>query len=459
MKERMPKGWIEVQLSEIILLLESGNRPKGGVRGIESGIPSIGGEHLNRNGGFNFDSIKYVPLNFYNHMKKGHIKLYDILIVKDGATTGKTSFVSSEFPFKKVVVNEHVFLLRCVKEVCPSFIYRFLWSEDGQKRILSNFQGAAQGGINRKFINNIIVPLPPLNEQRRIAAKLDQIMPRVEDVKERLERIPKLIKRFRQSVLTAAVTGKLTEKWREQHPSHEWRILNLGKIVKSSCNGLSKRKGISGKNIIVLRLSDFIYGKRIFGRERKIKLSDKELKKYLLNYRDILVVRVNGSRDNAGLFIVYKWRDEAYCDHFIRLSIDFSKAIPEFVALLANSKLGRDYIEENLVTSAGQNTISQKTLFKLKIPLPPLEEQKEIVRQVDRLFALADKMETHYKIAKEKIEKLPQSILAKAFRGELVPQNPNDEPAHILLEKIKTQKEQLETEKKKKPKKYRGILI
>jgi len=70
-------------------------------------------------------------------------------------------------------------------------------------------------------------------------------------------------------------------------------------------------------------------------------------------------------------------------------------------------------------------------------PLPPLEEQREIVRQVDKLFAFADKLEEHYKKSKEKIDKLPQSVLAKAFRGELVPQDPNDEPASYFANRIK----------------------
>ncbi len=140
------------------------------------------------------------------------------MIVKDGATTGKTSFVDFNFPYKKAVVNEHVFVLKTSKSIISKLTFYFLWSERGKANILANFQGSAQGGINRQFITNTIIPLPPLNEQKRIVAKLDQIMPRIAAVKERLDKIPAIVKRFRQSVLTAAVTGKLTEKWRAEHP-------------------------------------------------------------------------------------------------------------------------------------------------------------------------------------------------------------------------------------------------
>jgi type I restriction enzyme S subunit len=74
MRDGLPDKWVEVELEEILLFLESGKRPKGGVRGIKVGIPSLGGEHLNSNGGFNFENIKYVPFDFYNQMNKGHIE-------------------------------------------------------------------------------------------------------------------------------------------------------------------------------------------------------------------------------------------------------------------------------------------------------------------------------------------------------------------------------------------------
>ena len=103
----------------------------------------------------------------------------------------------------------------------------------------------------------------------------------------------------------------------------------------------------------------------------------------------------------------------------------------------------------------GQPNIKLELLNDYPFPLPPKEEQKEIVRKVEQLFAFADKIEARYTKAKTILDKLPQSILAKAFRGELVPQNPNDEPASVLLERIKKEKEKLAGEKKvKKIKEY-----
>jgi len=106
----------------------------------------------------------------------------------------------------------------------------------------------------------------------------------------------------------------------------------------------------------------------------------------------------------------------------------------------------RVLIENSLVTSAGQNTINQKALSSIPVSLPPLEEQHEIVRRVEALFKIADHIEKRYQKAKTHVDKLTQSILAKAFRGELVPQDPNDEPASELLKRIQAERKNQEAE-------------
>ena len=163
------------KLSAIVDALESGSRPKGGVS-IDSGdIPSLGAEHLNDEGGFNFSKIKKIENIFYEKMRNGKIKYGDILIVKDGATTGKVSFVDHDFPFKKAAANEHVFILRVDNKISSSkYVFHFLKSPKGKDEILSDFRGATVGGISRGFLDKVNVPLPPLAEQQRIAEILDK---------------------------------------------------------------------------------------------------------------------------------------------------------------------------------------------------------------------------------------------------------------------------------------------
>ena len=172
----LPKGWVWTNIENILLTLESGGRPKGGVKNIKEGIPSIGGEHLLYNGGFDFTEIRYVPRDFYKKMTRGKILRGDVLVVKDGATTGKTAFVADSFPFTDSAVNEHVFILRVFNQYTePQYLSFWMQSPFGQQCVKNNFQGTAQGGINTLFVKNSNFPLAPLLEQHRIVTKLSLI--------------------------------------------------------------------------------------------------------------------------------------------------------------------------------------------------------------------------------------------------------------------------------------------
>lgn len=164
-----------VKLSEVVDELESGSRPKGGVSTETGTIPSLGGEHLSDEGGFNFHKNKYISLDFFENIRAGKIKIQDILIVKDGATTGRVSFVGENFPYSKAAINEHVFRISIKKDIgYPKYVYLFLKSGDGKKQLLNDFRGATVGGISRQFIELTKIPLPPLSEQIHIANVLSK---------------------------------------------------------------------------------------------------------------------------------------------------------------------------------------------------------------------------------------------------------------------------------------------
>lgn len=165
--------WDKFKLTHITTSLASGGRPKGGA--VQSGIPSIGAEHLDGKGGFNFTNVKYVPVDFFESLRNGKIEAEDILIVKDGATTGKTSFVNGNFPYSRAAINEHVFQLRVDQRLClAKYCFYYLNSERGRQELMSDFRGATVGGISRSILDCINVPLPPLPIQKQIADTLDK---------------------------------------------------------------------------------------------------------------------------------------------------------------------------------------------------------------------------------------------------------------------------------------------
>lgn len=422
-KSELPEGWTETSLEHILSSLESGSRPKGGVRGIAEGIPSIGGEHLNNNGGFRFDKIKFVAEEFFEKMNQGIIKVNDILIVKDGATTGKVAIVKTGFPYNRAAVNEHVFLCRPYSELSSDYIFYFLFSETGQKRILNNFRGSAQGGINKSFAPNTMIPLPPLKEQHRIVSAIEALFANLDATNEKLNRVPKILKKFRQSVLAAACEGRLTEEWRKinQIKEDSWSDLEFFDFC------------------VLQRGYDLPISKRRDGPYPIMASSG------ILAYHDEckasgpgVVVGRSGSTGKV------HYTDEDYWPHNTTLFVkDFKENYPKFVYLfLMNFNL------EQYSVSTAVPTLNRNNLRGIIVSIPSFYEQQEIVRRVEELFSFADSIESKVKTVREKTEKLRQSILVKAFSGELVEteaeiarrEGRDYETAEVLLERIKAEK-------------------
>ena len=245
-REGKSDSWKSMKLSEFIML-ESGSRPRGGVRGIREGIPSLGGEHLNDEGSFNFEKIKYVPEEYFESLNKGQINLNDIIVVKDGATTGKTSFVDNNFPHKHAAVNEHLFIVRVDPEVAfPKFVFYYLFSSKGQEQILSDFRGATVGGISRNFPLKVNVPIPPLTEQEQIVSELERHLSVADTIEATIGAELTRAGRLRQSILKHAFTGKLVP----QDPNDEPACVLLEKIRDEKEEQQPKRKRTPTKSKI-----------------------------------------------------------------------------------------------------------------------------------------------------------------------------------------------------------------
>jgi type I restriction enzyme M protein len=168
--------WSKKRLGNIFVKIESGKRPKGGVAQYRSGIPSLGGEHIGVNGKMNYAKMRFVPKEYFESAQQGILEDLDILLCKDGALTGKVAlFKKTEFPFQQGMINEHVFALKTENEITQKFVFYVLYSSQGQKLLRTNVTGTAQGGLNRNNLENIQIPLPPMDIQRKVVLKIETL--------------------------------------------------------------------------------------------------------------------------------------------------------------------------------------------------------------------------------------------------------------------------------------------
>jgi len=403
-----------------------------------------------------------------------------ILIGEDGAPFfDKTKKIAYRIKGKSWV-NNHAHVLRAKNEITSnSFLEYFLCD--------FNYTGFVNGTtrlkLNQGSLKTIPFLLPPLSEQQRIVSKLDAVMQKIESNKQRLEKLPIILKRFSQSLLNAAVNGILTEDWRKENKnvesaktkaekkksrtvlddkSKDYDLFDLpSKWFWKTISDVADVKG--GKRVpkgeaLVKYDTGFPYikaGDLKFGTVQKHKLeyllptTQQKIKRYIISKGDVYITNVGACIGDAG--IVPDDLDGANLTENALKMCNHEGVYNFYLSYWLQSPIAQDFIKQTIL-SAAQGKLALGRVEVFPIPLPPFEEQKEIVRRVERLFTLADKIEARYAKAKCMLDKLPQSILAKAFRGELVQQNPNDEPASVLLERIKGEKETFQKTYNKKKK-------
>ena len=356
----------------------------------------------------------------------------DILISLTG-NVGRVCKITQEY--LPAYLNQRVEAFRVNNNVCTNFIYYLMQQQDFEKKCIQHSKGVAQKNISPGFIKKYTMLFPPLAEQERIVAKIEALFANIDAGVERLKVAQAQIKQYRQSVLSAAF--KTNKKG---------TITDIVKFVKIGPFGSLLHKSDYVKNGIPLVNPSHIKNLHILS-DNNICISTskvKELGAYSLQEGDIIL----GRRGEMGrCAVVTKEQDGWLCgtgSMFLRLKTNISAL---FYALYISSQPCVQYLENNAMGTTMKN-LNEKIIKKVPIPLLPLSEQQRIVAEIENRFTVADELEKSITDALTKAEKLKQSILKQAFEGKLVPQDPNDEPASALLERIK--KSQTPTKGKKK---------
>jgi type I restriction enzyme S subunit len=324
----------------------------------------------------------------------------------------------------------------------------------------------------REFLAGVTLPLPPLAEQRRIVAQASELLAQARQVRTRVSKLPDALKRFRQAVLADAFSGRITEDWRVRHREREaarfsdetewqvpepleipeipesWTLVALNDLVARVQYGASHRaEGDAKTGVPILRMSNIQDGRIDMTHLKYVESGIRGLEAFRLEKGDILFNRTN-SPGLVGKAAVYDdERPAVFASYLVRLACDAERVLSRFLCAWINSPWGRQWARTVRRDCVSQSNINSSKLRRMPVPTPPLAEQREIVRWIETLFRFAEAVEVRVAAAIAQADRLSQSVLDKAFRGELVlteselarMEGRSYEPAWVLLGRIKSE--------------------
>lgn len=442
MSDELPKGWTSARLQEIVSA-KKGKKPAI-LRdtSAEGFVPYL-----------DIYAIEKNIVREYAEAKSSKIASKDdLFVVWDGARSGWvgggiTGAIGSTIMALTVQTTE------------SAYVRHFIAGQF--KNLNTNTRGTGIPHVDPEIFWNLEVPLAPLAEQRRIVAKLEKLLGQVEACQQRLEKMPTLIKRFRQSVLAAACSGRLTADWREENEDvyaadslikngqfqiaqsedelpelpEKWTWVALGNYARCFRGRFSPRprndpRYFGGIHPFI-QIGDLPREGGLV-RSHVQTLNDEGLAVSRKFPKGTVVVAIVGATiGNTGV-LAY---DMCVTDSIVGLQTG-DELGNRYVELFLRHK--KDDVRQISYSSGGQPNINLAVLNPYPLALPPFAEQHEIVRRVQGLFALADQLESRLANAKRQVAGLTPSLLARAFAGKLVPQDPADEPAEKLLARIKS---------------------
>lgn len=463
----LPKGWTSARFGEVTDIIAGIGFPTDR-QGLTSGdLPFCKVSDISRcvltNSGKLEVSANYVSNEVAKELRGKPIPIGSTVFAKIGEAL---KLNRRAITIRELLIDNNVMALSPNRDVINDrYLYHFM--KTVQLERIS--QATTVPAVRKSDVQELEIPLAPLNEQKRIVAKLDELLPKVEACKERLQKIPAILKRFRQSVLAAAVSGKLTEEWRTKNscqqtgsellaslnttqPEHHlsiftnsqrlelpdtWAYSKYGALGKLVSGGTPSRERsdfwngnypwVSPKDMKRMRISS--------SQELITELALKEGKVKRIPAGAILMV-VRGMILNHTLPVAIIDRDVAI-NQDIKALIPACDELSEYL-VIAMTALAPQLLFEIKEATHGTRRLETEVLVNFAVPIPPLEEQREIVRLVKKAFAKLDDIRARANHGTTFVLKVGDAILKCAFNGTLVSQDPTDEPASALLERIKS---------------------
>ena len=432
----LPEGWVATQLGQLLKSIVGGGTPsKANPAYFQGSIPFMTVKDLHAR--FVADTQDHISGAALEDSASTLVPA-DTLIVATRMSLGKITR-----PLVPTAINQDLKALFLHEGVDKTYV-EHLWRAN-EARIQGMGTGTTVKGIRLEDIRGLDVPLAPTAEQTRIANQLDTLLTRIQSCNDRFDAIPALLKRFRQAVLDAALNGSFSDNPVKGGVPRVC-ISSIASVGTGSTPLRSNAQFFANtgtpwitssatSEAIIQRASEFVTPAAISAHRLKIYT------------KGTLLVAMYGEGKTRGQ-VAELGIDATINQACAAVRVDNTQALTAFVKLA----LQANYLNmRELAEGGNQPNLNLSKVKEFEIPLPPLDVQTKIVRRVEALFALADSIEARANAARTQAQRLSPLVLAKAFRGELVQQDPQDEPASVLLERIASQRIGPAAKKQSKP--------
>jgi len=518
----LPVGWAEATIPDLIGAngvfidgdwVESKDQdPTGKIRLVQ--LADIG------DGFFINKSNRFMSVNKAIELRCTFLKKGDVLIARMPDPLGRACIFPGDSKESVTVVDVCIVRPSLAEHFDQRWLMHFINTYDFRERINSLQSGSTRKRISRGNLSTLSLPIPPRNEQTRIVEKLEELFSDLDAGVAELKAAQKKLAQYRQSLLKAAVEGALTAEWRTKNTPKEtgaqllarilkerrarweekqlakfkeqgktppkgwqdkysepvqpdttnlpelpegwvWASLDiLGEIVSGVAKGTKRDADIPVREVPYLRVANVQRGYLDLSEVKTILAIERDIEELTLKYGDVLF-NEGGDRDKLGRGWV--WREEVdnciHQNHVFRMRPYLPELVPELISHHGNT-FGKSWFQEAGKQTTNLASINMTILRAFPVPLAPTDEQNEILKQVQMQIESLDRQSQAVELALIQSAAQRKNILKDAFSGQLVPQNPDDEPASVLLERIREErKKQSVQPKQRKAKVTKEISI
>lgn len=496
----LPAGWALCELADVASFINGDrgkNYPAKAAR-VSHGVPFINAGHL-AFGRVDMREMDFISRERFELLGSGKVQPGDLLFCLRGSL-GKAALVTAN----EGAIASSLVILRPIGAATPEYLLAYLQCPLAASMVARYDNGTAQPNLSSRNVERFLLPLAPASEQARIVDALDSLLTRIDAAVASLESAQRKLKAYRASVLKAAVEGRLVpteaelalkegrsykpanvlveriwkerrrrwedaelvkmkaagrapkdDRWKDKYEQpvspntadlaglpDGWSWTTVGQLGEVT-GGLTKNaaRDSGPRRYPYLRVAN-VYANRLDLREvKEIAVEDSELPRLLLRRGDLLVVEGNGSVDQIGRVALWDGSIDPVVHQNHVIKVRFSRSpLERWVLTWLLSPGGRAAIERVASSTSGLHTLSISKVQSLPVPLPPANEQVRILETVDQLLSIVDANASSLGAGLLRCSRLRQSVLRWAFEGTLVEQDPNDEPAELLLARVRAER-------------------